>query len=233
MNELVKYRVDEGVGIISMDDGKANAVSQALLDGLTAALAQATKDDVVLVLEGRPGMFSAGFHMPTLTAKGPAAVAMLGGGFELVEKLLNYPKPVVTACTGHAIAMGCFLLLTGDHRVGAAGPFKIVANEVAIGLTMPRTAVEICRLRLTAPAFQRSMLISALFTPESALAAGHVHELVPAEQVSATAIATAKQLTGLDMAAFRGTKARVNGEALRTLREAVAADRAEFEALFS
>ncbi|MEZ4327883.1 MAG: crotonase/enoyl-CoA hydratase family protein [Polyangiales bacterium] len=215
-----------------MDDGKANAVSLALLDGLEAALRQAIEDDVVLLLEGRAGMFSAGFHMPTLTAKGPDALSMLTRGFELVEKLLAYPKPMVTANTGHAIAMGCFLLLAGDHRVGAAGPFKIVANEVAIGLTMPRTAVEICRLRLTAPAFQRSMLISAPFTPETALAAGHVHELVAPEQVCKAALTTAKQLTALNMPAFRGTKQRVNGDALRAVRAAVEADSAEFAALF-
>jgi enoyl-CoA hydratase len=233
MSEFVGYRVEDGVGIITMDDGKANAVSLPMLSGLEAALAQATKDDVVLLLEGRPGMFSAGFHMPTLTAKGADATAMLVGGFEFAEKLLNYPKPVVTACAGHAIAMGCFLLLGGDHRVGAAGSFKIVANEVAIGLVMPRTAIELCRLRLTAPAFQRSMLISALFTPETALAAGHFHELVAPEAVGATALAAAKQLTQLNMAAFRGTKARVNGEALRALRAAVEADSDEFRLLFS
>ena len=233
MREFVKYRVEDGVGVITMDDGKANAMSLEMLSGLEAALAQAVQDDVVLVLEGRPGMFSAGFHMPTLTAKGPEAAAMLVGGFEFAEKLLNYPKPVVTACAGHAIAMGCFLLLGGDHRVGAAGSFKIVANEVAIGLVMPRTAIEICRLRLTPPAFQRSMLISALFTPETAVAAGHFHELVPPEAVGAIALATAKQLTQLNMAAFRGTKERVNGPALLALRAAVQADSTEFRALFS
>ena len=229
----VTYRKEEAVGIITMDDGKANAVSPQLLHGLHAAVDQAVADDVVLVIEGRPGMFSAGFHMPTLNAKGPEAAAMLTSGFQLVEKLLNYPKPVVTACGGHAVAMGMFLLLCGDHRVGAAGAFKIVANEVAIGLTMPRTAVELCRLRLTTPAFQRSMLISALFTPETALLAGHMTELVAPEDVSATAIATAKQLCALNMTAFRGTKARVNGDALRALGAAVEADSAEFAALFA
>lgn len=228
----VTYRREDGVGIITMDDGKANAVSPQLLHGLHAAVDQALADDVVLVIEGRAGMFSAGFHMPTLTGKGPDAVGMLTSGFQLVEKLLNYPKPVVTACTGHAIAMGVFLLLAGDHRVGAAGPFKIVANEVAIGLVMPRTAIEVCRLRLTAPAFQRSMLISALFTPDTALAAGHFTELVAPEDVSKTAIATAQQLCALNMAAFKGTKARVNGDALRALGAAVEADSAEFAALF-
>jgi len=56
---------------------------------------------------------------------------------------------VIIGCTGHAVAMGAFLLLCGDYRVGVDGPFRIVANEVAIGMTMPFTAIEFCRQRLT------------------------------------------------------------------------------------
>ena len=65
--------------------------------------------------------------------------------------MLAFPTPVLVACPGHAVAMGVFLLLSGDYRVGAGGPYKLAANEVAIGITMPLAAVEICRQRL-APA---------------------------------------------------------------------------------
>ncbi|HUN31199.1 MAG TPA: enoyl-CoA hydratase-related protein [Trebonia sp.] len=96
----------------------------------------------MVLIEGRDGVFSAGFDLPVLRNGGPDALTMLRSGFELAARLLEFPQPVVIACTGHAVAMGVFLLLCGDYRVGATGPFKITANEVAIGLTMPRAAVE-------------------------------------------------------------------------------------------
>ena len=59
----------------------------------------------------------------------------------LSERLLAFPTPVVIACPGHAIAMGLFLLLSGDLRIGAEGRFKLVANEVAIGMKHRQTTL--------------------------------------------------------------------------------------------
>ncbi len=132
-----------------MDDGKVNVLSIPMLGEINAALDQAESAGAVVVLTGRDGRFSGGFDLAVLRAGGPDALTMLRGGFDLAERLLTFPTPVVVACSGHAIAMAAFLLLSGDYRIGAAGPFKITANEVAIGLPMPMAAIEICRQRLT------------------------------------------------------------------------------------
>ena len=73
---------------------------------------------------------------------------LLSAGLKWRFRAAARPTPVVVACTGHAVAMGVFLLLSGDYRIGAAGAFDLRANEVAIGLPMPLTAVEISRQRL-------------------------------------------------------------------------------------
>ena len=117
-------------------------------------------------------MFSGGFDLKVLQAGGDEAVGMLRGGFALAHRVLSFPRPVIAACTGHAVAMGAFLLLSTDHRVGADGPFRIVANEVAIGLTMPHSALAILRWRLSPPAFDRAVLLSETFDPPSAVGAG-------------------------------------------------------------
>src|SRR6185503_10431701 len=135
MGTLVSYQLDGSVATITMDDGKVNALSLQMLTELGAALDRATADRAVVVLTGRDGIFSAGFDLKVLRAGGPDAWAMLRGGFELAERILSFPTPVLIACTGHAIAMAVFLLLSGDYRVGVDGPYKINANEVAIGLT--------------------------------------------------------------------------------------------------
>ena len=94
---------------------------------------------------------------------------MLGGGFLLALRLLEHPCPVVVACNGHAVAMGTFLVLSADYRVGVNGPYRLVANEVAIGLTMPRAAIEICRRRLAPAHLNRAVILAESYGPSNAV----------------------------------------------------------------
>jgi enoyl-CoA hydratase len=165
MTRLVDYRMADSVAAITMDDGKVNVMSLAMQQEIHAALDRAERDTAVVLLSGRDGVFSAGFDLPVLRAGGPDALAMVRGGFELAARVLGFPFPVVIACTGHAMAMGAFLLLSGDYRIGGAGEYKLTANEVAIGLTMPRAAIEILRQRLTPAAFNRATLLAEVFRP--------------------------------------------------------------------
>jgi enoyl-CoA hydratase len=217
-----EYAVDERVSTITMDDGKANALSPAMLAAINAGLDRAEKEDVIaVVLAGRPGRFSGGFDLGVLRAGGPDAEGMLRGGFELAERLLGFPKPVVIACTGHAMAMAVFLLCSGDYRVGAAGDFKVQANEVAIGMTMPYAALAIVRYRLTAPAFDRAVGLSALFTPDDAVAAGILDEVVEPDAVVSRAQAVAASFAGLDPAAHASSKLRARANVLAEIRRAI------------
>jgi enoyl-CoA hydratase len=149
---------------------------------------------------------------------------MLLAGFRLAEKILSFPTPVVIACTGHAVAMGAFLLLSGDHRVGGAGDFRIQANEVAIGLTMPHTAVEICRQRLTPAAFNRAVNLAETFTPEHAVAAGFLDEIVSVEDVLDGARGAAARFAQLNAAAHTASKLRSRAQALEAIAAGIEAD---------
>jgi enoyl-CoA hydratase len=224
MGTLVTYRLDHSVATITMDDGKVNVLSPAMLEELASALDRAMADRAVVVLTGREGIFSAGFDLATLRAGGPDAAAMLLAGFELAQRLLSFPTPVVIACPGHAIAMAVFLLLSGDYRIGAAGPYRITANEVALGMTMPRTAVEICRQRLAPAHFNRAVVLAEVYAPDNAVDAGFLDRVVPAPELHDAAQSTAIELAKLDMDAHAATKLRVRGQVLQAIREAVAAD---------
>ncbi|HYB38794.1 MAG TPA: crotonase/enoyl-CoA hydratase family protein, partial [Mycobacterium sp.] len=138
MSGPVSYRRDESIAVITMDDGKVNALGPSMQQALNEALDDADRDEVgALVITGNQRVFSAGFDLKILTAgQVQPAIDMLRGGFELSHRLLSYPKPVVMACTGPAIAMGSFLLCSGDHRIAAPG-YTIQANEVAIGMVLP------------------------------------------------------------------------------------------------
>jgi enoyl-CoA hydratase len=227
MSNLVTYRLEDSVATITLDDGKANVLSLRMLGEINSALDQAAEDQAVVVLSGREGRFSGGFDLAVLRAGGTDALDMLRGGFELAERLLSFPTPVVIACTGHAIAMGVFLLLSGDYRVGTAGPFKITANEVAIGLTMPRAAVEICRQRLAPAHYNRAVILSEVYSPDDAVAAGFLDRVVAADELHDVARSTAIELTKLDMNAHAATKLRTRDHALQAIRAGIEADDAD------
>jgi enoyl-CoA hydratase len=231
MGERVSYELADGIATITMDDGKANVLSLAMLSAVDEALDRAQMDGAIVVLTGRPGIFSGGFDLKTLGEAGPDAGLMLDQGFLLALRLLEHPTPVVIACTGHAVAMGSFLLLSADYRIGVEGPYRLVANEVAIGLTMPRTAIEICRQRLAPAHFNRAVILAESYTPSDGVAAGFLDRVVTDADLLWTATAIAKEFSGLDPHAHATTKALVRAAAVEAIRNGLAADREIFGSL--
>lgn len=225
MGNGISYTLTDGVGTITMDDGKVNALSPQMLGELHAALDRAEAHEAAVVLTGRSGVFSAGFDLAVLRGGGPAATAMMRSGFELAARLLAFPAPVLAACSGHAVAMGAFLLLAADYRIGVTGPFRITANEVAIGVTMPQAAIELCRARLAPAAFSRVVTLAEVFSPEDAVAAGFLDEVAGLAGLENAVTVATSRLPQLDRRALAATKLR----ARRALVESVtAAAEAEF-----
>jgi enoyl-CoA hydratase len=221
MADRVNYSVNGAVATIAMDDGKVNALSPDMQREIHEALDHAELEGVgAVVIAGNNRVFSAGFDLGVLTAGGEPAIGMLAGGFELAARILAFPKPVVMACTGHAIAMGSFLLLSGDHLVGSPD-HRVMANEVAIGLTMPRAALAILHHRLTPAAYQRAVGLAVPFIGEEAVAAGYLDELVQSDRVRVRAEELARSFTALDAAAHAASKLRARAQVLDAIRTAV------------
>jgi len=232
MSTLVTYRNEDSIATITMDDGKRNALSSEMLAALNAAFDRAREENAPVILTGRPETLSAGFDLKVMMAGGRPAAEMVLAGFRLGERLLGFPTPVVVACNGNAIAMGAFLLLSADYRIATAGPYRIVANEVAIGITMPHFAVEICRQRLAPSHFQRAVIQSESYVPEEGVLAGWVDRVVPAGELEAAARAKVAELAKLNAAAHAATKLRARKPALQAVRHAIETDEAEFHTIF-
>jgi enoyl-CoA hydratase len=230
MSTLATCQIEDAIATITMDDGKLNVLSLQMFSELNRALDDAMANRAAVVLTGRPGAFSAGFDLRGLMAGGSDAFDLVRTGFELAERILGLPTPVVIACNGHALAMGAFLLLSGDYRVGAAGDFKIQANEVAIGITMPFFGVEICRQRLTPAHFNRTVINAEIYRPDDAVVAGFLDRVVPASELADVARSTAVELAKLDTNARAATKLRTRAEALKAIRAAIEADADAFRA---
>ena len=226
METLVSYDLSDGVATLVMDDGKVNVLSLRMLASIHEALDQAMADSAAVVLAGRTGVFSAGFDLGTLRAGGPDGVAMGRGGFALAARVLSFPFPVVAACTGHAVAMGAFLLCSCDYRIGAAGGFKFTANEVAIGFPVPEVAITILRNRLTPSALNRAVTLAEVSTPDNAVENGYLDRVVAPESVLGEAQALARILASLDKAAHAATKLTVRRSTLDILEAALASETA-------
>ncbi|SPM28927.1 crotonase/enoyl-CoA hydratase family protein [Mycobacterium terramassiliense] len=229
MSGPVQYSQKDSIAVIRMDDGKVNALGPAMQQALGEAIDRADSDNAgALVITGNERVFSGGVDLKILTSgEAQPAIDMLRGGFELAYRLLSHPKPVVMACTGHAIAMGAFLLSSGDHRV-AAHAYNIQANEVAIGMVIPYAALEIMKLRLTQSAYQQAVGLAKTFFGETALAAGFVDEIVLPEMVVDRAEEAAREFAGLHRHAHAATKLRARADALKAIRAGIDGLEAEF-----
>ena len=221
---LVTLEFDDSVATLTMDDGKRNALSPAMFDEIYAALERVEREGAAVVITGREGVLSAGFDLKVMKSGGVQAVKMLRAGYALTARLLSFPTPVVIASPGHAYAMGSFMLLSGDYRFGIPGPFTYVANEVAIGLPMPRVACEVLRLRLNPAARERAVTLSEQFSPEQALQVGFIDAIVPAEELLETARSKAVALLELDSDAHTITKRRLRAETLKNIRRSLPLD---------
>ena len=214
----VQYTLEGNVAIIRIDDGKRNALAPDVLRSFYAALDRAQSDRAAIIITGRESVFSAGFDLNVMKRGGVKAIRMLRSGYALTARVLAYPHPVIAACNGHSFAMGVFLMLSADYVIGSRGDFRISANEVAIGLTMPRVAAAMLEHRLDPAAFQRAVTLSEEFNPESALDAGFFDELVEPGDLAARAAALADKFQALDARAHTASKRRIRASLIRKIR---------------
>ncbi len=225
--DLVAYTLENQVATVVMDDGKANALSRPMIDALLAALTRAESEAGAIVLAGRADRFCAGFDLRVMMSGPDNAKALLAAGSELLLRLYGSTIPLVIACTGHALAGGALVVLTGDHRIGASGAFRIGLNEVSIGMPVPVLAMEFARDRLVPNEVHRATLLAQIYEPESALRAGYLDAVVPVDAVIASARTEATRLAAFSRSAFRATKKRLRGRTIEFIRSSMEADIAD------
>jgi enoyl-CoA hydratase len=189
MNPTLTVVRTERVGdvtVVTVDDGKANAMSFPVIDALQAEISGAAESSRAIVLAGRPGIFSAGLDLAVVKSGDRAELDRL---FErctdLYRTLLRSPVPIVAACSGHALAGGALLLLCSDWRVGLRGDFRIGFNEMAIGMPLPEFGSGVARVRLERSRFVRATVLAELTDPAEAVRVGFLDETVERDVVDA------------------------------------------------
>ena len=216
--------IQNDIALIRMDDGKANAINFEMVAALNDALDKAEAEAKAIVLAGREGRFSGGFDLKAFVSLGADGVyELLDAGAQLLLRLYGGPLPVVAACTGHAIAMGVFIINACDTRVGAAGEYKIGANEAVTGMQLPIFAMELSRDRLSPAHLTRAMIQGFIYNPEGAVEAGYLDMLAEADKVEAKAFAVAGQLAQLPGKAYAWNKKSIRKVTLDRIRGSLGA----------
>ena len=202
----VTCTIDDGVAVVRLDDGKVNVISHRVLEALHRVLDESLASASSVAIIGREGKLSAGFDLTEMTAGPEQAQALVGAGGRLLMRIYGHPQPVVLGVTGHALAAGALLALSCDTRIGGDGPAKIGLNETAIGMGLPRYAVELAQARLAPAHLLRAAVQAAIYDPAGALEAGYLDRVVPAGDLESAVIAEARRLGELPGGAYRHTK---------------------------
>lgn len=225
--ELVNYKSEEKYAIITISNGKANALSNEVIDAINSSLDKAETANQIVILTGTTGMFSGGFDLKVMMQSPSTALELVTKGSKLSHRLLSFPRPVIIACSGHAIAKGAFLLLSADYRIGAEGDFKIGLNEALIGMTMHHAGIQIAKGRLSNVYVNRSVNNAEIFNPKDAVTAGFLDKVVPQEHLLPTAIKVAEMFAQLNPKAHKETKLKVRKSHLDALQKAIEQDKKE------
>lgn len=198
MSNPVTYSLEEGVATLTLDDGKANALSLDTIAAINSALDRAEQEAKALLITGKAGVLSAGFDLRVIESDPAGAKEMATRGGELLVRIFMFPMPVVMASTGHAVGAGALLLLTADYRLGGDADCKIVLNEAAMGFPLPGFGVELARARLVNTAIAQTVLCSQVHNTASASEVGFIDEVVAEDKLLAAAFDKAKELSQME-----------------------------------
>lgn len=214
----ITTRVDDGIAIVTMDDGAANALGPARFDELTTAFDDAGDDVTGFVITGRPGMTTAGLDLKFMQRAGRDGVADLLIRFgRAMMQIWTEPRPTVMAANGHTVAAGTMLAMACDHAVAAEGPFWWGLTETQINFTIPEFGLALARANVRNDLIEDLLLPGAKVDAARAVEVGFADELAAPDEVVQRSIDHVRALTQLPSQAYAETKDRLRGATARAV----------------
>lgn len=206
-DQLATLAKEGDVSIITLDDGKANVFSNAMISTIDQLLDEVPNDKGALLITGRQGLLSGGFDLKTMTGgEAKDIIEMTVNGFKLLARIYGFSRPVVVAASGHAIALGAFLLCCADYRVGAKGKYLVQANEHRNNMSIPIPILEISKSRISKRHWHRAILNAEAYPIDQSVEAGYLDEVVDEGDLMKRAIEVATDLATLGHPHYQMTK---------------------------
>ena len=214
MADFVTATSEDGIAVLTLDDGRLNTFDEARFNALVTQL-DATADAPAVAIVGRQGMLTAGLDLQQFDIAATADLRRMLVTFgETIMRVWLEPRPVVVAATGHAIAAGTMLSMAADHTVAADGDYRWGLTETAIGLLLPDFGIALGRHNVPPHRLDDLLLAGRTLTPAEAVEAGFADELAMPDDVIPRALAQARQLATLKRGVYAEQKRRLRGAAV-------------------
>jgi len=206
---FINVDIRGGVAEITLNRPKVNAINERVVHELAQCLNEIRGDDAAkaLVLTGQGSFFSFGFDVPELYHydKKDFTEFMLNFS-DMLRNVFLFPKPVVAALNGHAIAGACILALACDYRVMVSEKAKISLNEITFGSTLFSSAVEMLRFLVGSRIASAVLYSGRMYSADEAVRLGLIDKAAERDQLLNSARSIAEDYMNKDAPAFRGIK---------------------------
>ena len=220
----------DGVFVIELAFPRGNAINEAFIEAVDAALEKARAEGARAIVLTAPGRtFCSGLDLVQIYEYDKIAMVRFVDAFDdFFARLFAFEVPIVAAIGGHAIAGGCVLAMTADYRIMASGGRSIGLTEAALGLPLPAAVMEIARIAVPPPAWAEWLLEGRRFSAEAAQRDGVVHRVCAETDVVAEAVSKAAGLAKADPGAAQAIKVALRAPSLRRIAETKAETRGTF-----
>jgi len=206
-DKIATLKKEGNVSIITLDDGKANVFSPEMSHQINECLDQVATEEGCLVITGKEGMFSGGLDLKIIQSGDIERIQeMSSKAFKLLARIFSFPRPVIAACSGHAVALGTFLLCCCDYRIGVKGEFMLGANEMRTNMVIPTPILELIKFRVSNTHKYRAVLGAEMYKLEDSISAGLIDEVVDQDLLMTTVTEKAKDLATMGHPSYSMTK---------------------------
>jgi enoyl-CoA hydratase/carnithine racemase len=216
---FVDVRTEAKIATVTLNRGKVNALNEAVVDQLRTTFNELETDETAtaVILTGQGSFFSFGFDIPEfLSYAQDDFIRYLTKFTDLYAYLFTFPKPLVMAINGHAIAGGCMLAMAGDCRLMVKGKAKISLNEITFGSSLFAGSVAMLKFWVGSKSAQEIAYSGRMFHADEAFQLGLIDPVTAADGLHEEAKSMARELGSKDPAAFTSIK--------KLLREPVVAE---------
>ena len=223
MSEKIATLKKEGnISIITLDDGKANVFAPEMSKHINECLDEVSTEEGCLIIAGRDGMFSGGLDLKIIQSGDIEKIQEMSfSAFQLLGRIFSFPRPVIAACSGHAVALGTFLLCCCDYRIGVKGDFMLGANEMRTNMVIPTPILELIKFRVANAHKYRAVLGAEMYTLEQSQDAGLIDDVVEMNDLMDATNKKAEDLATMGHPSYSMTKELFIAEPMKKINEAM------------
>jgi len=219
--DFIHLSNDEATAEIRINRGKVNALNEQVIEELAGCFERLAVDPQVraVLLTADGPFFSFGFDIPEFLGYSKESFARFAKKFTgLYTNLFEYPKPVVAALNGHAIAGGCMLSLACDYRIMVSGKARISLNEITFGSSVFGSSAAMLKFIVGGRNAQAILYDGAMYSAEEALKLGMIDQVSTPDRLIDEARILAKRLGEIDPNAFTSVKALLRSPVAEEMR---------------